>query len=299
MATYPGFKKPGQGQQMRKMVADMPQGQAQQPQARPYGAKPLPRPQQPQAQGRGVVTQGGVQGVEGRGGNFQPLGKAAMSRLPGGGGDLGDRGVFQQKPLDAGAGSGGAGAEGAGIEAAIGGLKQQLGMPPTSSGRPAQLQGDQLAQALERRGMPFGQGTQSQGMPTDAMTAADMATRPLPGLANGGGAGGGISGRPMPMDLETPGMGGQQSPDSPLGAGALGASPIFQRLNAMRGGGPGGFGGGIAAGNAGPYGGFMGGQQPQVPGPGQGQGNPYANLLKQRLASVGAGGGMPGPVGTF
>lgn len=285
--------------------------------------RPSPGNSGPVAQGRGVVNQGGVQGVEGRGGNFQPLGKAALSRLPGGGGDFGDRGVFQQKPLDAGIGSGGAG-----IEAAIGGLKQQLGMPPTSSGRPAQLQGDQLAQALERRGMPFGGGgiggdpaggrgfepPSMQPDPNDPRTkdfiaqmvrpgspgASDMVTRPLPGI-NGGG--GGFSGRPMPMDLETAEMGGQQTPPAdeiatklagigPQGQGGQGQGPggaasgLLQRLKMMNGGG------------------FMGGQQgqgqqPQVPGPGPSQGNPYANLLKQRLASVGAGGGMPGPVGTF
>lgn len=44
-------------------------------------AKKLP-PQM--AQGRGVVNQGGAQGVVGRGGNFQPLGQAALAKLNGG-----------------------------------------------------------------------------------------------------------------------------------------------------------------------------------------------------------------------
>lgn len=136
---------------------------------RPSGRTPTPVPklmpspvrgtQPQQAQGRNVVNQGGQQGVVGRGGNFQALGDAALSKLPApapaptaaplmksypapmlpsGGGGLDQ--WFRDNPSARGTpwsgrpdttalpGSGGGGD----IESAISSLRGQLGMPPGS-----------------------------------------------------------------------------------------------------------------------------------------------------------------------
>lgn len=205
------------------------------------------QPQPPQVQGRSVVNQGGQQGVMGAGGNFQPLGAAALSRLseqeqP----TPGISGVSKawQPPANNGflekmAGFGpnvqsqaGTGPDptNAGIEGAIGSLKQQLGMAPGS------------------------------------MPDADMATRPLAGLRAD------VTKQPYfngdELQTYSRGIGGAPSSGPMPGPNPNGRrAPLNRGLNSAWAARQGG------------------GVQPQ-----QQQPNPYAEILRQRLAANGGAG---------
>lgn len=211
------------------------------------GQAPQPsQPQPPQAQGRSVVNQGGQQGVVGAGDNFQPLGAAALSRLPSPSPSPAqvpdppemqdfmarNPGLTPEFIRNAASGGGGNGVDGAGIEGAIGSLKQQLGMAPGS------------------------------------MPDADMATRPLAGLRAGitkqpyfGGDDGGE------MQTYSRGIGGAPGSGPMPGPNPNGRrAPLNRGLNSAWAARQGG------------------GVQPQQ------QQNPYAEILRQRLAANGGAG---------
>lgn len=207
---------------------------------------------------------GAVNGaITGRGGNVQQLGKAASARLAQAQPYGSARGVVSAKPPTPQAPGAPPDAD---LQATQGGSFSVMApdMPDgarQSMQKPAQLQGDQLMQAMQRRGMPMGGGGVANdpaggrgfvppemvaqlgaaGAGPMAPGAADMVTRPLPG---------------GPMGMETAEMGGQGA--QPFGQGI--PPQIMQRLQALRGGG---MQSGQGPGNPGaPGGGFMGpGQQ--------------------------------------
>lgn len=231
------------------------------PAPRPSGRTPTPVPkltaypapirgsQPQQAQGRDVVNQGGQQGVMSDRGKFQPLGNAALSKLPAttsapaampqpklmpsapmfrGGADPSQLADVMQ-PYGTGPGSG----SGAGdIESAIQGLKSQLGEPTDAAinkmagfGPNVQSTGPAIQTALA--GASGGNPNSAPGMPPD------VASR-LRSMIGGG--------------LQAPGRGGM----TPFGGGGRRA--------------------GRAGGGAGGGTGFMPGQP-----------NPYAEILRQRM----------------
>lgn len=215
------------------------------------------QPQPPQAQGRSVVNQGGQQGVMGDGGNFQPLGAAALSKLPPQSpsstampqpkmmpsapmfpGGRSDQLSDYINAINTGAVSGSSSSQSpgdAGIEGAIGSLKQQLGMAPGS------------------------------------MPDADMATRPLAGLRAD------VTKQPYfngdELQTYSRGIGGAPSSGPMPGPNPNGRrAPLNRGLNSAWAARQGG------------------GVQPQ-----QQQPNPYAEILRQRLvANGGAGMGLGG-----
>lgn len=162
----------------------------------------------PTAQGRGVVSQGGAQGVVGRGGNFQRLGEAALRKLgaggtgtPGGLTSISGGGLRADNPgmvnvMGAAPGSGS-------IDAAIGNLRGQLGIPMTKPNFPAGMSTQDLS-------TPSGPGP--------VMTAAqNPMTKPNFGAA----------GTPTPPSI--PGVAGPVGP-TPAPSPAGGSNPYLELL---------------------------------------------------------------------
>lgn len=212
------------------------------------GQQPQGRPQapqvQPQAQGRAVTTQGGQPGVVGRGGNFQPLGPAALRGLPNGAGagglPPGVPGMLGRTPPimdprmqpgvafgNSGMGEGGSGNPGApgtpgpgDIQSAIGSLRAQLGVRAMSPGGPGGM-----------------------GMQEAPGVAPPM---PMPGQGSGQPPPGALFGAAREQ-LQAQWPGGPGGPGGPQGAG----NPYVDLLKkrAMAGGGL----GGVAAGGPNTY----------------------------------------------
>lgn len=241
-----------------------------------------------QAGGGGQVGQAGRQDLSGaspdgtimgRGGNVQQLGKAAMARLPQSAPPP-PGGVGSEEAIQAFA------AQNPGISEDFirnaAGQGQAPGAPQSMT-RPAQLQGQQLADAMARRGMPAGQGFISQEVSSpNRMTPEQMAVAQPMGV----GPDGRITRQAVPM--ERGGIGMQVDP-MPLETGEMGgqATDLMSRLQGMQqAGAP-----GVAAGGQNPA--LQALRMRKTMGAGPGRNNPYSSLVSSALSGGLAGGGMP------
>lgn len=211
---------------------------------------PAPAPAPVQAQGRDVVSQEGKQGIMGRSGNFQPLGRAALRGL---GRSVVGASANAPAPVPTGHLGGFAGAPGAGVPNAggVGGAADPTAagatltapvLPPTAetpgiesaiSNLRAQL-GESMPNAPGVGGAP-GAGLTASTLPTTAnypqlvSPTRDLMTKPnFRGAGTAGGAGG------VP------------------GAGMPSGNPLLDLLRArLPGAAAGGFGAGLGAGSVG------------------------------------------------
>lgn len=235
-----------------------------------YLPKPkLRSPRMPvQAQGRDVISQNGQRGVVGRGGNFQPLGTAALNRFGTGGG-----------------GGGSTSAAGPSYKPAMGGDWEGGRMSPDPN---------------DPRTRDFINQMAVRPLPTSGSTGD------WPGAGAGAGAGGDIQTaiQGLKSQLGMPADADAATRMSGFGPNVQGMGPAIQTALAGANGGNPNSAPGMPPDVAGRLRAMIGGglRPPQAPASDGGRGgtgfmpgqpNPYAEILRQRLGA-GGGGGVAG-----